>query len=392
MRQFLLIQILLTLSLFFSTNSLNAEPAQVNEEESLPPQLEILIGGTTLPASITSALNAVLGNNFNIAIDNANAELESYDSFRKLAKGFGNANACASNAGTLQGYQDYSLFAITTGIMLGVQLPSIEEEYYNDLADKVKDDGDLYAGASPGISIVNLGINAGSLYEGLYFNLKLGYLSLSPVDGLNVKSTLLGFGLNYSLIRTGKVLFGFLKWRGISLGTGFLYNKSEIELEVDLSDEIDPVPFEYTPTDASYSAYTISGNLVLDPSFIVGIDSNTYTIPFDISTSVRMLWIINFNLGGGVDLNFGSSEFFIKASGKTTLEDTNISGGLPATHNVTPGNIVIEGSSDKVSPSFARPKITTGLGINFGPVKIDVPIVYYLTKSFAIGLTVGVVW
>jgi hypothetical protein len=32
------------------------------------------------------------------------------------------------------------------------------------------------------------------------------------------------------------------------------------------------------------------------------------------------------------------------------------------------------------------------LGFNFGPVKIDIPVTYYLASGFAVGLTAGFVW
>ncbi|MBN2400916.1 MAG: hypothetical protein JXN64_00810, partial [Spirochaetes bacterium] len=141
------------------------------------------------PVTGDAGLNAVLASQFAVIMDEAFDELVKFSNQPDLAKGFANANAYTAQAATHQGYQDYSLFAVTTGIMVAAQLPSSNKDYYDDLDEKIKDDGDLYAGVSAGLSIINFGLNAGFLYPGLYLNAKFGYFSNdSLVDNLSTKS------------------------------------------------------------------------------------------------------------------------------------------------------------------------------------------------------------
>ena len=72
-------------------------------------------------------------------------DLAKFETLPDLAKGFGNANIYAAQAATHQGFQDYSIFAVTTGFMIGVQLPSSDLNYYDDLDKKIEDEFKLQA-------------------------------------------------------------------------------------------------------------------------------------------------------------------------------------------------------------------------------------------------------
>jgi hypothetical protein len=327
------------------------------------------------PHTSNSDLNNILDDVFeNRLLNEANDELTKFDDQPKLAKGFANANVYAAQAATQQGFQDYSIFAVTTGFMLGVQLPSRDPDYYDDLGDKIEEEGDLYGGVGTGLAIINLGINAGFIYPGLYLSAKFGTMSYEE-DELTTKSTLFGIGVNYSWIRTKSIAAGLIKWRGVSFGTGFIYNKnkSTIEIELDTLDE-------------SFDESGYTGTLYLDPSVELGVESKTYTIPFDVTTSARVLWLFNFNLGLGVDLSFGSSDIILESSGKVWGEFA----GFETTED---GWFKIDAGTRDKKPSLVHARITTGVGLNIFPVKVDVPVILYpFEDAFAIGLTAGIVW
>jgi hypothetical protein len=110
------------------------------------------------------------------------------------------------------------------------------------------------------------------------------------------------------------------------------------------------------------------------------------TVPFDAVTAVSVLWgLVNVTAGAGVDLNFGSSKIVLEgASNARITSDTTKVVFSPATVN-------IDGSSDN-GPSLARLRFMTGVGIGLGPVKLDIPLIYYVASGVAIGLTAAVVW
>lgn len=334
-----------------------------------------------LPVTSDPLLNNDIQNAWNAILARPEiAEFNKYDNQDKLAKGFANANTYAVNAGTLDGYQDYSLFAFATGIMLSVQMPAftVSKSYVENIRYKIEEDGDAYTGASAGISIINAGINAGFIYPGLYINLKYGYLSVkgdkinSNIEGLLYKTSIYGIGLNQIISWPRTVVPGILSWRGFCIGTGFYYSKTQTDIEILKSLIAEPVSGPYS--------------LILDPTFKIKINTSTMTVPVNINTSIKFFKIINFNIGTGVDFNYGYSEIKLKAAGSIRVDPE------PPTQT-SPGYVTIEGGTKKKEPTTINPKVISGLGFNFGVVKIDIPVVvYYLEAGFSVGLSAGVVW
>ncbi|MDY6932848.1 MAG: hypothetical protein SVZ03_01335 [Spirochaetota bacterium] len=358
-----------------------------------PPTVTVTRIGSITDSAILNPINSEIEteliNAFNLAVIEANESLSIFQNQDDLAKGFANANAYASRAATHQGYQDYSHFAVTTGIMVGVQTPSIDPDYYDDLEDKVKEDGDLYAGVGVGLAMINVGINANFIYPGLYLSFKFGKLpeSINEIDDFQTKSTLLGLGLNYTWKKSKDYFMGLIRWRGISLGTGLLYNKTEVDLTVNMEPIIEEIP------DYDLSAYGLNDitgvSVELTPSFVMGVHAKTISIPFDATTSVRLLWVLNLNLGAGVDIDMGTSDIILEAAGDV---HANVPENADVEMSNIPGSVIIDGSTRDAKPSFVRPRVTTGVGINILPIKIDIPITWYLTSGFAVGITAGIVW
>ena len=196
----------------------------------------LTVGGTA-PSGVTGVLDSDLQAAFDLALADAETELQKYDNQPDLARGFANANAFAAQAATIQGFQDYTLFAVSTGVMASAQFPSYDKEYYDDIDEKIKNDGDINAGVGASLAYLNFGINAGFIYPGLYLNAKFGYISMNDIaDKVSIKSTLVGLGANYTWISSVGVLGGLAKWRGISFGTGLLYNYNKTDVKIDMDE------------------------------------------------------------------------------------------------------------------------------------------------------------
>ncbi len=335
-------------------------PAEAAVIWGIPPQE---IGSIVGQANINNAFQA--------ALQNANLDLARYQKQDDITRGFANANTFAAAAGTIQGYQNYEIFSISAGIMAGVQAPKLDYDYYKDIDKKIKEDGDIYAGAGGGLAFVNLGIHAKFLADGLYFNLKYGGMSYKPIDEIKIDPRLIGFGVNYALVKEKNAPIGIVKWRGLSIGTGLLYNRSKLDLQVKLDKQ----------------QKDVAGGLAiveLDPSLKFNFVTTTYTVPVDIVTSVRLLWVFNFALGAGVDFNYGKSRLDMSADGTVSVKS------LVAI--ATPGYVQVIQPRQSNEPSTVRFRAMAGVGLNLGPVKIDVPVIYYPPTGLAVGLTAGVVW
>ena len=380
----------------------------------LPAAHAINIGGNSpvltihtnsVPSNIRTQLeesvNTSLETAFNKTLDDARANLAGFDEQKELAHGFGNANTYATHSGTLSGYQNYSLFAVSGGFLLGFQAPSTDFAYLSKVGDEINEKGDIYAGIGMGVSYLNLGINAGFLLPGLYLNVKYGAMQ-QDIDDFSLDFSVMGVGANYRILDS-KSLAGIVKWRGVSAGTGIYVQSNKLGFQIEGEAISNPVPLRENVVNsapsgqrAAYEAAMDSlgltagnpdVNMNLTPTFEMGLDVTTVTVPLEASTAVSLLFgALNFSIGAGVDLNFGSSEVVLKGVAQAVTES-------PDEDRVTfsDADVNFDGSSED-GPSFVRPRITATAGLGLGPLKIDVPVLYYPASGAAFGVTVAVVW
>jgi len=276
----------------------------------------------------------------------------------KLAKGFANASVYTSHVATLRGYQGYDRFAISVGTMAGVQAPSVTTNlsYYKSLPKKLKDQGDIYAGVAWNAWSANVGVRIPVV--DLSVSAKFGKLSYTYSD-YHFDGTHAGGMLNYQLVNPKAPPVKFVLWRGISIGSGFLWQNNNTNLKLKL------------PT-LSFEGYTVK------PEMNLQIKTSSYIIPLEISTAVRLLWVLNIHAGGGIDFAWGSSSIRYSSYG--------VALGTPSALFWAYGRQSGKGSSHYM------PKIFCGPGLNFGPVIIDIPFTYYFVGGLNVGVTVGVVW
>lgn len=344
-------------------------------------------------------MNVEVKDAFDKTIETARAQLKGFKEQKKAAEGFANANAYSTNSATFQGFQNYSLFAVGAGLMLGVQAPSTDFSYYETIGDDLKENGDIYAGMGASAAL-NVGINAKFLLPGLYLNLKYGAYKDAFGD-FDMDFSIIGVGANYRLLDT-KSFAGLVTWRGLSVGTGFYMQSNKLNMKIvpDAittpahfreavlagSNPVDSLNKEILLAQMGYGKNDSDANVILTPVFNMGQDVSTITIPIDVVTAVSVLWgALNVTAGAGFDFNFGSNEIVLKGDSKAqiTSDTTKVT--------FTPATVAVKGSSEN-GPTLTRMRLMTGLGIGLGPVKIDVPLIWYLNSGAAAGLTVAVVW
>ncbi|MBF0429693.1 MAG: hypothetical protein HQK83_00325 [Fibrobacteria bacterium] len=342
---------------------------------------------------VKAAIEPTLGGYLDSTIGKANTALSGFSNQQDLAQGFANANTFSSHSGTFAGYQNYKLFAVGGGFMIGVQAPSLNLSYYSKIADEINSEGDLYAGVGVSTTFLNVGINAGFLVPGLYLNAKWGGTGFEVAD-FKYDFQVMGIGANYRLLDS-KSLVGLIKWRGISIGTGVYYQSNTIEYTVSTDPVYQDLPLgdlisaQVGTTAASGLGFngTSETQMALTPEFTMGLDVATTTIPIDAVTSLSVLFgVLNIYGGVGFDINFGSCE--IGLSG-TSMVNTDTPDSTKMT--ITEAEVEFDGLSDN-SPVFARPRFITGVGFGIGPVKLDIPIIYYPTAGLAFGVSGIVAW
>jgi hypothetical protein len=288
------------------------------------------------------------------------------DKPEKFIKGFADASVFSSFGATQRAYGEYKLWAFTIGTMVGFRLPGSSPfnfaDELEDAGDTLEEDGDAKLGMNVQAITAQIGINTSKfLLENLYLGLRFGYFKLSSIDNFDIKTFQIGVVGNYQLVKGIDVVSGLFRWRGVNVGTGFIFQKTDLT---------------YTFDDETYT----DGSDWTTPEVEFAMDIKTFVIPLEVNTSAQLLWILNLNFGLGVDVAFGKN-------------DTTIGADSPVydSSGTYKGTIFVRGGGD-MAPTIFNPKIMTNIGFKLGPVIIDVPITYYFGNGFNAGITLGAVW
>jgi hypothetical protein len=276
----------------------------------------------------------------------------------KLAEGMADASAYSAHAATQRGYVGYDKVCITVGTMAAAQVPATTTDlgYYKKLGENLMKQGDLNIGVAWNAWSLNVGVK---LPLDFYLTGKFGYLKYRyedyDFDGIHG-----GAMLNYQIVKPKSPEVKFVLWRGISVGTGLLYQRNKTTIH-------------HTADPISSAGYTFK------PILDIKVTTESYVIPVEISTAVRLIWVLNIHAGGGIDFADGTSDIRYSAVGVADGP------GVPALFSVY-------GRQSGKGSKHYMPKIFCGPGLNFGPVIIDIPFTYYFMNGFNVGVTFGVVF
>ena len=311
------------------------------------------------------------------------------DNPQKMIGAFATSSVFSSTGASLRTFQGYDSFALTLGAMAGVQLNvginSLirNTDYIGDrFFDDMNRDGDIQLGINPQIINAQLGINASKfLLKGLYVGFKGGYMNLNFENfHTSFQTWSVGGMINYQLVSQKRMPDEIFIWRGLNVGTGFIYQRTSINLDVPL------MPVEDTTSGLVNIGSTGVALNLGDPVFRFRFNVSSYTVPLEAVTSLRLLGFVNFSIGGGVDFGFGSAS--MKGSLDSRIELTNLPSGL---YQERAGSLYISMGGTN-SPVLINPKIMGSLAFSAGPaIILDIPITYYfLNNGYSVGVTFGV--
>jgi hypothetical protein len=328
--------------------------------------------------------NQEIENTFQKALAELNSQLQFFKSPDNFLRAMGNSNVYSSHGATTRAYGGYKTFTAALGPTFGFQLPSGIASLMDDLeglSDSLTEDGDINLGVNPNAINLNVGLNLGIFkLKKIYLGLRIGYFGLSDLpisDNLEIddySNFTFGATVNYQIIPSLS-LAGLITWRGISLGSGLIYNRSNINMSISVDN------IEQKIDGAGNSKVVIE-----KPRASVSLSTDTYTIPLEAITAIKLIFI-NIPLGIGADIAFGKT-----ALGAGLHADIDIK-GLPAVYTIDKKGDV--GANGKVSnsPSAFNFKIMTGLGFAFGPVILDIPLTLYpANHGYNLGFTIGAVF
>lgn len=161
-----------------------------------------------------------------------------------------------------------------------------------------------------------------------------GSFDFSP---LNASFFTLGAHISAPVIEPASIGFGLFSWGGVNLITGFDYNTVEITASQELAQ--------------TYGTSSFSGTGVF------GAKANTFTIPIEVATNLRLFWIFTAFGGLGVDLNFGSAESIARID-NGAVTDTVANARGTATLDL----------GESSSPGFLGIRAFAGVQMSLGPI------------------------
>ena len=358
----------------------------------IPVLLVALTGLTPLSAIDVTFTPPKFGGNFPF-VDEINRQLESIFAQygneigstlgpininpKALTGGFATSSIFASTGATQRGYGGYDKFAVTLGAMGGLKLPSnpfSAVRAISNILDDVENLNNMSLGFNPQVLNAQIGFNTSNfLKDELYLGLKLGYFRLGS-GPITFSTPSIGVMANYHLLPQTRIPTEIIVWRGINLGTGLIYQNTKMEIGI-------PLPSRRERIDIL--GYTLT-TMRIDSKLTLGFVENTFTVPLEAVTSLRLFGFLNLALGMGADLGFGSADFRLTGTATAFFEN------LPDSLNPLQNAGLSASMPGKNSPDLFNLKLMTGLGFSIGPVIIDFPFTFYfLNNGYNLGITLG---
>jgi len=193
------------------------------------------------------------------------------------------------------------------------------------------------------------------------------YSNDSLVDSLTLKMNTFGLHAQYKVI-DGKNIggIGILNWGGLAFTTGFDTSSNTMTYKVGQS----------ISATSSGVTYTWKPNA----SSQLELQNTSFSIPLEVSTSVRVLYILSLFAGAGVDLNFG---------GKSTIS-ANLSGPVTDSLNALPATASASLTvADNQGANFGALRFFAGPQLNLVPLKNTNLLSIYLQGNYSTGGNYG---
>jgi len=165
------------------------------------------------------------------------------------------------------------------------------------------------------------------------------------------------------------VIGGVIRWGGLDFTSGLqlsnVYANVEITKNIDKCLTSDPA----TATDTSCALGGVMDlrDMRVASTTKAGLNFTTYSVPLELSTSLRLFWFFTFFAGGAVDLNFGNSTVDAKPTAVVQSDLKNQFNGGSTVHFSANADADLGNSS---VPDMITNRIFGGLQINIALIKI----------------------
>ncbi|MBT5093165.1 MAG: hypothetical protein HOM21_02910, partial [Halobacteriovoraceae bacterium] len=237
--------------------------------------------------------------------DEVNKDLPDADQSSYL-KGMSNAGVAAVKGLGADYASNINLFVVGASVGIGADVGN------NSMGDLIS--GDVKSNQFRGFGVntsVLVGLNLGIFGDELWgYDLDdfTGFINFMKVgapkkNGLEADVTAFGMHLQYKYIQPKSVVAGILQWGGVDFTSGFDYAGMDLSFTKSMSKTV-----------------SVAGNDgTFDGTAKVGAEVSTISIPFEVSSNVRLLYLLTLYGGLGADLAFGGAKSIANVTGNISV-------------------------------------------------------------------------
>lgn len=326
----------------------------------------------TPAAGMNSVVRAAIEAEVQKAEDEINSDLPNASTPSRLMEGMANSSVLAGKGVGSDYASGMEVFLIGAGVGVGADLEKNEDA-----------DADLSgAGVQGGLILgTNLGWMDTQKILGLETNKLNVYLNFLKYDmektsgDTNITGDLTSYGIHfrYDWIKgSDSVWFG---WGGVKLHGGYEYNSTKLKFKSKIEENIQ----------VSEAGGTYTSNIIANP--FASIDVNTHSIPVEISTSLRFLYLFTLYGGLGADYNTGMA----KGSGDLNSDSAPVT--CAGVCSPAPGNV---GTIDTDANIDGKGEVNPFIFRGFAGLQLNLPFIRIygqVDKAFGselVGATAGV--
>lgn len=190
-----------------------------------------------------------------------------------------------------------------------------------------------------------------------------------PTDRTKISAYYRGLDVRYQLIQRDRGSSPLFRWNGLNLGIGLHQTRQDISY--------------YQVNSSIQIAQFGGGQIVWNGNNQASMSTNLTSVPIEFMTGIQVLYFLNLNVGGGVSVNKGSTDFSVNRFGPVFLaSDLNQVLGVSTPEANLFLNVPGDGAVDQYT-AFGR----LGLTFNIWVVKLDIEAMSAgSTKGVQIGL------
>ncbi len=314
----------------------------------------LVVNANTGDATVDSAIQQEINNQFQVP------------KMGDFLKSMSNAQAITNKGQGVSYATDHSLFVVGGGVGVGLNTTDgFKFESKGGLPPVgLGVQASIMAGVSlskfPGMPVIGpIDLKRLTVFVNFF-----GYSNDSLVDSLTIKTSTFGMHAQYKIIENKNIGgLGLLNWGGLAFTTGFNVSSNSMTYKVGQS--------------ITATSNGITAKWTPDANSTLALEASSFSIPLEISTSIRTLYILSLFGGVGIDLNFGKSSIVANMNGPIT---NNVNG------NVGSAQLAI---SENQGPSFGAVRFFAGPQLNLVPLKNTNLLSIYAQGNYSTGGNYG---